>query len=71
MSKFHPDVIILNSDQDTDPKKLHGQFHDDTSKRLTFRAITSKKFTDGRTDAGRTDGRRTNDDDISLRRIRG
>ena len=60
MSKFHPDVTILNSNQDTDPKKLHEQFHDDTSKRLTFRAITSKKFTDGRTDRwqdGRTDGR--------------
>ena len=54
MSKFHPDVTILNSDQDNDPKKLHGQFHDDTSKRLTFRAITSKKFTDGRMD-GQTD----------------
>ena len=27
LSKFHPDVIILNSDQNIDPKKLHGQFH--------------------------------------------
>ena len=43
----HPVVIILNSDQDTDPKKVHGQFHDDSSRRLTFKAITSKKFTDG------------------------
>ena len=61
MSKFLPDVIILNSNEDIDPKKLHGQFHDDTSKHLTFRVITSKKFTDGQ-----TDGCRTNDDDISL-----
>ena len=36
LSEFHPDVIILNSNQDTDPEKLHGQFHDDTSKRLTL-----------------------------------
>ena len=26
------DVIILNSDQDTGPEKLHGRFYDDTSK---------------------------------------
>ena len=62
LSKFHPDVIILNIDQDTDPKKLHGQFHDDTWKCLTFRVITRKSL---RTDV------RSNHANISLRRFRG
>ena len=47
-------MIILNRDKDTYPKKLHGQFHDDISKHLIFRAITSKTFTDGHDD--RRDG---------------
>ena len=42
LSKLHPDVTIFNSEQDIYAKKLHGQFHDDTPRRLTFRAITSK-----------------------------
>ena len=54
-------MTILNSDLDIDHKKLHGQYHDDVSKHLTFRVIINKKLT-----AGGTDGRQSNDDDIRL-----
>ena len=54
-------MTILNSDLDINNKKLHGQYHDDISKHLTFRGITNKKFT-----VGGTDGRWTNSDDIRL-----
>ena len=30
LSKFHPDMTILNSKLDNDNKEIHGQLHEDT-----------------------------------------
>ena len=63
MGNFHPDVTILNSEQEIYVWKVDIYFHDDMSRSLSFKRLHAK-FTDGH-----KDGRRTHDGDIILRRI--